>query len=483
MKKNLPTNWMQRLWKWADNNDISLPRDRDKLIGLKKLDLGHYNLTKLPKEVGNLVGLTELTLYCNQLTELPKEIGNLINLEQLHLEDNKLTKLPKEIGNLVNLTELHLGDNQFSEFPKEVCNLVSLTSLVFGANNDYDWGNQITELPKEIGNLVNLIELDLIDNHLTGLPKEIGNLVKLERLYLGGNQFTKFPIEIFNLTNSTEIDVYPELFYKEHSYYWLEIYLKKLAEQGLPMAQCELASYYLEDFDWPPSKWVFESFLEMFRAFNRDEYYDADEIYNNYLEDIKNAIEWYKKSADQGFVAAQDRLKMIKDSEQPSFESYFSHIVEALEQAITNEHNYWTERIAERDRKYWENDPDEDDLDDGFIPSVGVLHESPLIEYYLNGKRKSEIRIHVDQDSDVPIGVYEVIATGYNINGRKIIVTNFWEGVKHGVETVFSAKSGKKKLETTWDRGTEIQNVFYFPDGKSFIWNENGLGISMQDRS
>jgi len=72
--KNLPTIWMQRLWKWADNNDISLPRDRDKLIGLKKLDLGHYNLTKLPKEVGNLVGLTELTLYCNQLTEPPKEL-------------------------------------------------------------------------------------------------------------------------------------------------------------------------------------------------------------------------------------------------------------------------------------------------------------------------------------------------------------------------------------------------------------------------
>ena len=67
-------SWMDRLWKWADDNDISLPRDRDKLIGLKKLDLGHYNLTKLPEEVGNLVGLTELTLYCNQLTELPKEL-------------------------------------------------------------------------------------------------------------------------------------------------------------------------------------------------------------------------------------------------------------------------------------------------------------------------------------------------------------------------------------------------------------------------
>ena len=97
MKNNLPTNWMQRLWKWADNNDISLPRDRDKLIGLKKLNLEHYQLTELPKEIGNLVNLTWLSLEYNQLTELPKEIGNLVILIQLNLASNQLTELPKEL--------------------------------------------------------------------------------------------------------------------------------------------------------------------------------------------------------------------------------------------------------------------------------------------------------------------------------------------------------------------------------------------------
>ena len=92
-------SWMERLWQWADDNDISdgvLPRDRERLVNL-----------------------TELNLYNNQLTELPKEITNLVNLTELGLSGNLLTELPKEIGNLVNLTWLYLGDNELTELPKE----------------------------------------------------------------------------------------------------------------------------------------------------------------------------------------------------------------------------------------------------------------------------------------------------------------------------------------------------------------------------
>ena len=75
-------SWMERLWQWADDNGIddkTLPRDREELVNL-----------------------TRLNLYGNQLIELPKEIGNLVNLTWLYLVNNQLTKLPKEIGNLVN---------------------------------------------------------------------------------------------------------------------------------------------------------------------------------------------------------------------------------------------------------------------------------------------------------------------------------------------------------------------------------------------
>ena len=47
-------SWMERLWQWADDNDLQeheLPRNRDGLLKLTELDFRHYySLTKLPKE-------------------------------------------------------------------------------------------------------------------------------------------------------------------------------------------------------------------------------------------------------------------------------------------------------------------------------------------------------------------------------------------------------------------------------------------------
>lgn len=92
--------WMERLWEWADDNDISdevLPRDRDSLVNLTMLHPDGNQLTEVPKEIGNLVNLTGLYLGDNQLTEVPKEIGNLTNLTTLNLDNNQLTELPEGI--------------------------------------------------------------------------------------------------------------------------------------------------------------------------------------------------------------------------------------------------------------------------------------------------------------------------------------------------------------------------------------------------
>jgi len=77
-------SWMERLWQWADDNDI--------------------NDATFPRNREGLVNLTELNLFDNRLSELPKEVGNLVNLTNLFLRDNQLTELPKEIGSLINLT-------------------------------------------------------------------------------------------------------------------------------------------------------------------------------------------------------------------------------------------------------------------------------------------------------------------------------------------------------------------------------------------
>jgi hypothetical protein len=47
-------SWMERLWQWADDNDIDdeiLPRDREGLVNLTELHLEYILLTKLPKEL------------------------------------------------------------------------------------------------------------------------------------------------------------------------------------------------------------------------------------------------------------------------------------------------------------------------------------------------------------------------------------------------------------------------------------------------
>ena len=140
-------SWMQRLWDWADENEIGdlkwveskyndnggyykgFPRDKKTLLELTKLGLWDNQLTDLPKEIGNLSNLTVLQLSYNQLTELPKEIVNLSNLTELELSNNQLTELPKEIGNLSNLTDLRLSYNQLTELPKEIRNLSNLRRL------------------------------------------------------------------------------------------------------------------------------------------------------------------------------------------------------------------------------------------------------------------------------------------------------------------------------------------------------------------
>lgn len=223
-------NWMERLWAWADENDVpdlqwwddegswsGLPRDKNKLLLLTELCLDHNrlsdlpneignlanlkvlnvranNLSKLPNEIGKLTHLTHLDASENELTELSPEIGRLTNLIKLDVWGNQLTEIPQEIGNLTNLIELNIYENQIVKIPKEIGNLTNLTSLIA-------LSNQLTELPKEIGNLINLVDLSVSENGLSELPSEIGNLTSLTQLDVSKNELTELPPEIGNLTN------------------------------------------------------------------------------------------------------------------------------------------------------------------------------------------------------------------------------------------------------------------------------------------
>ncbi len=183
-------NWMQRLWRWADEKDISdlewtveddykysygMPRNKTELLNLIDLDLSENHLTELVKEIENLINLTGLWLQTNQLTHVEKEITNLKNLTYLWLSENHLSELPKEIGNLSSLTHLKLAKNKLKEVPKEIGNLLNLKEL-------YLYENELVEFPKVIVNLTNLVKFDFEDNPnlvLTAEQKEwIHELIK-----------------------------------------------------------------------------------------------------------------------------------------------------------------------------------------------------------------------------------------------------------------------------------------------------------------
>jgi len=237
--------WMQRLWDWADENNIPdadeeitlenlaefserFPREKEGLLGLTKWESSGRKIKTLAPEIGRLVNLESLYIFRNQLTELPPEIGLLVNLTWLCLCHNELTKLLPEIGRLSELLGLELDGNQLTKLPPEIGQLVNLDSFYLSCN-------QLTKLPPEIGLLMTLKTLDLGENALTNLPPEIGQLVNLEFLYLYHNRLTKLPPEIINLTKLKSLSLYgnPRLILTAEQKKWIETLQKNGCEVSL----------------------------------------------------------------------------------------------------------------------------------------------------------------------------------------------------------------------------------------------------------
>ncbi|XP_062109178.1 putative disease resistance protein RGA3 isoform X1 [Humulus lupulus] len=83
--------------------------------------------SRIPKDIDKLILLRYLNLSNNRWLQLPKTLGNLFNLQTLKLEENN-GWLPKEIGKLVNLRHLYLGYCH-CKFPKELGKLTGLQTL------------------------------------------------------------------------------------------------------------------------------------------------------------------------------------------------------------------------------------------------------------------------------------------------------------------------------------------------------------------
>ncbi|XP_031275674.1 putative disease resistance protein RGA3 [Pistacia vera] len=98
-----------RVRQFGKNID-NIPKEIEKLIHLRYLDLKELEMRKLPEELCGLYNLQTLDIsFCQKLEELPQGIGNLINLR--HLENDEVWSLryiPVGIQKLTNLQTLKL---------------------------------------------------------------------------------------------------------------------------------------------------------------------------------------------------------------------------------------------------------------------------------------------------------------------------------------------------------------------------------------
>lgn len=84
-------DWIQSIWDWADENDISsgkLSRKIENLINTSTIDFTNLKLKNIPSEIINLKKLTTLVLWDCDLKYLPKDIIKLNGLKKLNIRGN-----------------------------------------------------------------------------------------------------------------------------------------------------------------------------------------------------------------------------------------------------------------------------------------------------------------------------------------------------------------------------------------------------------
>lgn len=114
--------WIQKLWDWADENNISngkLSRKKENLLAMTTIDFTGLKLKNICKEIFNLKNVTTFSLWDNDISFLPNEIVNFTNLKKLNLRGNsnlEITQTQKDwIDNLKDCTiymdEIKLKNN------------------------------------------------------------------------------------------------------------------------------------------------------------------------------------------------------------------------------------------------------------------------------------------------------------------------------------------------------------------------------------
>lgn len=195
--------WIQKLWNWADENNIpngKLSRQKEKLLATTTIEFIGLKLKNIPKELCKLENITTLVLWDNDIGFLPNEIVNFTNLKKLNLRGNPnltITSFQQEwINNLrkesvVFIDEVRLSDDKYEmvseklqveQSIEEIINLV-LKDFKNEHKIDLSTNYQIMlrikdEAKKTANNLMNNTEAKFVLNYITYISNKPVNIEK-----------------------------------------------------------------------------------------------------------------------------------------------------------------------------------------------------------------------------------------------------------------------------------------------------------------
>ncbi|KAF6140539.1 hypothetical protein GIB67_035566 [Kingdonia uniflora] len=139
------------------------------LTSLRTLDLRYnYSIKELPKEFEKLIHLRYLDLSWTDVEELPEVVTNLSNLQTLILNFcHNLRRLPNGIGKLVSLRHLVADHSGLEELPETISDLSNLQTLILNSCSN------LRRLPDEIGKMVSLRQLEVEKTKLEEVPETV----------------------------------------------------------------------------------------------------------------------------------------------------------------------------------------------------------------------------------------------------------------------------------------------------------------------
>ncbi|KNC86318.1 hypothetical protein SARC_01542, partial [Sphaeroforma arctica JP610] len=190
------------------NNLSTLPREFQRLVNLRVLNVSFNKFTEIPECVYQLSRLEQLSIAGNELKVLPKDIGRLTNLFKLYIQRNFLTELPDQLNTLRELQMLNASYNYITKMPK-----LDMAGLEFVCLNQ----NPLEEVWCESENLylfqlsdtlvqslymgvntANLVHVVLARNKLTELSDAAFNaMANVESLIVDHNELTCLPKRTF----------------------------------------------------------------------------------------------------------------------------------------------------------------------------------------------------------------------------------------------------------------------------------------------